>query len=422
MAKRIIGDITLGGDKSLSHRAVMFAAMADGISRIRNLSSGRDVQSTIAVFGGLGTDIESSAAEVVVRSKGVGAFASQSDRLDCGNSGTTLRLALGILAGSRTTASLFGDASLNRRPVRRVMLPLTQMGAEIATEAAGDHPPVRVVGRRLRGIDYESPIPSAQVKSAVLLAALQAEGTTSYREPEPSRDHTERFLVQQGIDLQRSGNALTLRPGRKIAAIDYDVAGDISTAAFFIVAASLVARSELRIRDVLLNPTRTGALRFLERMGAAITIANSRERFGEPVGDVLVQSAALLGADSAGIPTASLIDEVPILAVAAMCAAGESRIRDIGELRVKESDRAQGIIDLLACYGCQTRVDGNDLVITGTSPRKAREPEHHHDHRLAMAAEIAMLVCGDRFTGAARDVIAISASEFYDRLEEIWRD
>jgi 3-phosphoshikimate 1-carboxyvinyltransferase len=418
---QIKGTIKLKGDKSLSHRAIMFAALAKGKSVLRNLSLGADVASTRAVLQSLGVGFEQKRNELIVNGYGLDGFAIPSQRLYCGNSGTTLRLMLGILAGSAVTVELVGDESLNRRPVMRVIEPLRLMRGDLCTVDGDDHPPVTVHGRPLHGIDYDSPVASAQVKSAVLLAGLQADGEVRFREPVRSRDHTERFLMSQGADLRVIGTTITLTPPVVVQPFDYDLPGDISTAAFFVVAALLTQRSELTIRDVLLNETRTGALDILQAMGGDITLCNTRDYHGERVGDLQVRHSSLKGVDTAKWATASFIDEIPILAVAAMCATGRTVIRNVGELRFKESDRAQGIVDVLRACGGVARLTGDDLIIEGGLTGGHGTPEHRGDHRLAMAIEIIKLIRGEEIAAEYQDVIAASAPEFYETLEMITR-
>jgi 3-phosphoshikimate 1-carboxyvinyltransferase len=415
----IRGHIQLAGDKSLSHRAVIFAGLAEGRSFLRNLSRGADVATTRAVMEALGVVFEMRDSGLGVNSPGIKRLFVNSENLYCGNSGTTLRLSLGILAGSRNTFVLSGDESLNRRPVKRVTTPLNQMGGRLTTVNDGDTPPVMVQGRTLHGIEYVSPVASAQVKSAVLLAALSAEGKTQYDEPTISRDHTERFLISQGAAINITAASITVTPPITISPFKYDTPGDISTAAFFIVAALLLGESKITIHSVLLNETRTGALDILRAMGANITIDNCHSETGEPIGDITVESSQINGIDAGCYETARFIDEIPILAVAAMFASGETIFRNIAELRVKESDRAQGIVDMLACYGCHASIEGDALFIQGGMTTKKRQPDHRGDHRLAMAIEIVELITINKLLGAYQDVVSISAPEFYDTLKNV---
>jgi 3-phosphoshikimate 1-carboxyvinyltransferase len=419
--KKVIlkGTVTLPGDKSLSHRAIIFAGLAEGKSRIRNLSRGADVATTMKLFQDLGASAESTGGETIVQGCGLSNLRAVSKSLDCGNSGTSLRLMMGVLAGSNTAVTLAGDESLNRRPVMRVIEPLRLMGADLATSGEGDHPPVTINGRKLHGITYASQVASAQVKSAVLLAALHAEGLTHYTEPTQSRDHTERFLAAQGVDIKVTEAGINLSPGATLQPFDQVVAGDISTAAFYIVAALLSSGSEILIKNVGLNPTRTGALTILNRMGAEILTENQRDVYGEPVGDLIVRSSTLSGVDTAGLNLATYIDEVPILAVAAMFAEGETKFHNLGELRVKESDRLQGTADIVSALGGNAEIDGDTLIISGGCRGALRDLDARQDHRLAMAIEVANLVLAGELAGAYQEMIAISAPEFYETIRTL---
>lgn len=397
----------------------MFAALAQGTSTVRNLSGGADVVATLSVLQQLGIEAMSSGDTIVVSGKGLNGLSSPSSDLDCCNSGTTLRLMLGILAGSRISCRLCGDVSLNRRPVMRVTSPLRQMGADIRTEGDDDHPPVLVRGASLHGITYRSPVSSAQAKSAVLFAALNAHGDTTYHEPSLSRDHTERFLQYQGAHITAAGKDIRLSPPAELTTFDYQVPGDISTAMFFIVASTLLADSELTVENVLLNPTRTGAIDILTEMGAEIIVENQRSYCCEDVGDLMVRSTKLQGIDASRYDPVRFIDEVPILAVAAAFADGETTFANLGELRVKESDRLQGIVNMLSCYGCRAEVHGDSLRIRGGIGLRQRPPDHQGDHRLAMALAVLELATSGSIGHEHQDCIAISAPEFYHTLREI---
>ncbi|MCK4858365.1 MAG: 3-phosphoshikimate 1-carboxyvinyltransferase [candidate division Zixibacteria bacterium] len=410
------GTIELRGDKSLSHRAIIFAALAKGKSVLRNLSGGIDVAMTKSLYQSLGVRCAGNPDELIVESSGFHRLATNEKALYCGNSATTLRLSFGVLAGSDVSCVLTGDQSLQSRPIQRVITPLREMGADIHTRGGSDSPPVTVSGRPLRGISYRSPVASAQVKSAVLLAALHADGTTSYSEPDQSRDHTERFLAWQGVDITSSQEVTTLRPGVEIKAFEYHVAGDISTAAFLIVPALLTRGSEIRIRNLLINPTRTGILAILKEMGGDITIENQSERYGEPVADVIVRESPLVGIDTGKYPPVIFIDEVPILAAAAMFASGKTRICNVGELRVKESDRLSGIMQIINCSGGKAEVNGDDLIVTGGIGDRRALPQHQGDHRLAATIEIINLIRDGNVSGKYHDLISISAPEFYDAI------
>ncbi len=417
------GTIILGGDKSLSHRAVMFAAIADGTSTIRGLSTGADVTTTCNLFRALGVEIaaDQSDSSITVVGRGISGLTSPAADLDCGNSGTTMRLCSGILAGSKVTARLVGDNSLMRRPMLRIVEPLRQMGARIEALGSNGTAPLLIEGAQLHAINYRSPVASAQVKSAILLAGLTADGPTSVTEPEKSRDHTERFLRALGCEITEDQMRVTVEPCARLRAFDYTVAADTSTAVIFAVAGLLVAGSSVRLERVLLNPTRTGGFDFLQRMGAGLAFENRAEEHNEPVGDVIVRASDLVAADSDGIQTASMIDEIPILAVAAALADGVSRFRNIAELRVKESDRIAGTIEMLKAYNISAETSGDDLFVHGGEIRKISEATHHGDHRLAMAIEVLNLVAEGELAGGYGDAISVSAPEFYSQLRKALR-
>ena len=419
MSKALRGEIRVGGDKSISHRAVMLAALAQGKSQIKNLARGQDVQSTLELYQKLGLQVSAANGTMLLTGGGLESLRTDSEMLYCGNSGTTLRLSLGILAGTSVECRLQGDESLNRRPVKRVIVPLRLMGGNLAPIESDDRPPVMVRGCKLRGVNVSTVVASAQVKSAILLAGLHADGVTSVTEPEKSRDHTEIMLKHLGCNIDVEGKTAILSPVKKIEAFEYAVPGDISTATFFIVAALITPGSELVVRDVLLNRTRTGAIAILRGMGADIQEANVREQHGELVGDLIVKSSQLHGFDAGDIVTATYIDEVPALAAAAMFAEGETSFHQIGELRVKESDRAKGIADILKSCGGDCRLDDNTLRISGSRGARAGVANHLGDHRLAMMMEIIDLGLSGSIIGSYGDTIAVSAPEFYEILGKL---
>ncbi len=403
----------------MSHRLLMFAALAKGQSEIHNLSGGDDVATTLRILQQLGVLTEERGDGLLITGGGLSAFAHTHEQMDCGNSGTTLRLMLGILAGSKVSCELSGDNSLNRRPVRRVITPLKLMGADLQTANNNDQPPVIVHGKPLHGITYDSPVASAQVKSAVMLAALFADGETTYREPSQSRDHTERFLAFQGIDIQTMANGLTIRPPARLQPFVYDIPGDISTATYFIVAATLARDSQLVIENVLVNQTRTGAIDILKRMGASIVVEDVRVYRNELVGDIVVKSSELHGINATDLDSVRFIDEVPILSVAAAFAEGPTTFANLGELRVKESDRLLGTTDMLRCYDCDTRIEADTLTIVAGARMRLRPPDHRGDHRLAMAIEIMELLLSGSLHGDYQECFAISAPEFYHTLQAV---
>jgi 3-phosphoshikimate 1-carboxyvinyltransferase len=390
------GEIDIPGDKSISHRAVMLAALADGTSHIDGFLEGADTRATAAIFAQMGVRIEApSPSRRIVHGVGIDGLRAPAGVLDCGNAGTGMRLLSGLLAGQGFDSVLAGDASLSRRPMGRVIEPLSRMGARIEAEAGG-LPPLRIRGgRRLHGIEFESPVASAQVKSAVLLAGLQAEGETSVREPHPTRDYTERMLSAFGADIEFSPGFARLRGGQRLRAADIAVPADFSSAAFFIVAATLVPGSTLRLRAVGLNPRRTGLLAALRAMGADITEERHASHGGEPVADLVVCHAPLHGIAVPEALVADMIDEFPILAVAAACAHGTTVVSGAAELRVKESDRIAAMADGLRAMGGQVETRPDGVRIEGGALRGGTIASLG-DHRIAMAFAVAgQLARGD---------------------------
>lgn len=379
------GALAIPGDKSVSHRAIMLASLAEGTSRIRGFLEGEDTRATARIFAQMGVRIEvPSAGERVVHGVGLHGLRAPAEHLDCGNSGTAMRLLAGVMAGQAFDSVLVGDASLHKRPMRRVTDPLARMGARIAT-AEGGTPPLQVRGSTpLQGMAYASPIASAQVKSAVLLAGLYAEGETTVEEPRPTRDYTERMLAACGWPIQFSAGRATLTGGHRLRAIDIDVPADFSSAAFFIVAATLVPGSELMLRRVGMNPRRTGLLHALRAMGADIVEADRYESGGEPVGDLVVRHAPLRGIEVPEQHVADMIDEFPILFIAAACAEGATVIRGAAELRVKESDRIAVMATGLRGLGVVVDETPDGATIMGGALRGG-VVESAGDHRVAMA-------------------------------------
>lgn len=391
-AQGLQGEIAIPGDKSISHRAVMFGALAEGETVISNFLPGADCRSTIQCFRALGIDIAETPTEVRVVGGGVQGLQEPADVLDVGNSGTTLRLLSGILAGQKFYSTLTGDASIRTRPMGRVTDPLRMMGAKIWGRQRGKLAPLAIQGAPLAAIRYALPVASAQVKSAILLAGLYATGVTVVEEPKSSRDHTERMLQYFGVDLEKQGNIISMDGGQNLQGRQVAVPGDISSAAFFLVAASIVPNSRLLLKNVGVNPTRDGIIEVLLKMGAQIEQVNPREVCGEPVADLLVSSSSLRGTLVEGDVIPRLIDEIPVLAVAAACAQGETIIRDAAELKVKESNRIATVIKELSKFGVQIQELPDGMVITGAAGLCSANCESYHDHRIAMAMAVAGLV------------------------------
>jgi 3-phosphoshikimate 1-carboxyvinyltransferase len=416
---RIHGTARVPGDKSISHRALLIAALARGTSACTGLLTGADVRHTAGMLRGLGVAVAPLRAGAVVTVRGA-RFKSARATLDCGNSGTTARLGLGAIAGHSIRARLTGDASLRRRPMRRVVDPLRMMGATFQDGA--EHLPLTVQGGRLRGIAYESPVASAQVKSAILFAALAARVPVTVAEPYPSRDHTERLFVHLGLDLRVAHGVVSYHPSSAaVPGFDLTVPGDFSSAAFLVGAGLLAEGGELLIEAVGVNPTRTGFLVALERMGAHVERLNLGAEGGEPVADLLVRPAALTGTEVPAAEVPALIDEIPLLAVLASRAHGETVFRDVGELRLKESDRLELVAANLRNVGVAAEARGNDLFVRGTD-RPPRGPvETARDHRLVMAFAVLGTLPGAAVRLSERRSVAISYPGFFQTLQAIGR-
>ncbi|MCU1205803.1 3-phosphoshikimate 1-carboxyvinyltransferase [Stenotrophomonas maltophilia] len=384
------GSLTIPGDKSVSHRSVMFAALADGTSHIEGFLEGEDTRATARIFSQLGVRIETpSPSQRVVHGVGIDGLKAPDAPLDCGNAGTGMRLLAGLLAGQSFDCTLIGDESLSGRPMRRVTGPLSQMGARIDTQDDGT-PPLHVHGgQALHGIDFASPVASAQVKSAVLLAGLYAQGETSVTEPHPTRDYTERMLSAFGVDIAFSPGKARLRGGQRLRATDIVVPADFSSAAFYLVAASIIPGSELRLKQVGLNPRRTGLLHALRLMGADISEESPAEQGGEPVADLVVRYAPLKGARIPEALVPDMIDEFPALFVAAAAAEGQTVVSGAAELRVKESDRLAAMATGLRALGMQVDETEDGATLHGGVRLGSGTIESHGDHRIAMAFAIA---------------------------------
>lgn len=404
----LVGRVRLPGCKGISHRALLLAAVADGRSTLRNLATGEDVARTRRALAALGIECADADGSVAVAGRGFDAMAAPGAPIDCGNSGTTMRMLAGLLSGRPFESVLVGDASLSRRPMDRVVEPLRRLGARIGT--TDGHAPVTVTGGVLTGAEIDLPLASGQVKSALLLAGLQASGTTTVREPAPSRDHTERLLAALGAPLTRvDDRTVRVGPVGALDRFDLEVPGDASSAAFLVVAAATVPGSEVRIEGVNLNPQRIAYLDVLEAMGADITRTVEAERLGEPVGTVVVRHAPLRGTRIAS--TEGIVDELPILAVAAACATGPSEIADAAELRVKESDRIATTAAMLEAFGVAVAPTGDGLVITG-GRRVGATVDSAGDHRIAMCAAVAALTAEGSTTIDGWDAVDVSFPGF----------
>jgi 3-phosphoshikimate 1-carboxyvinyltransferase len=418
---RVRGSVRPPGDKSISHRVLMLACLARGASELEGLLSGEDVKSSARVLRQLGARISPlrDAGTVTVHASRLSRPAS---RLHCGNSGTTARLMLGILAGQRFAATLTGDVSLRRRPMRRVTEPLRAMGAEIR-EGRGDSLPLRIRGGSLRPLDYTTPVASAQIKSALLFAGLSGGVGVTIREPYRSRDHTERLLVHLGVGLHERDGAIVLEPlgAAALPAFRLAVPGDASSAAFLVAAAVLADEGELLVENVGVNPTRSGFLVVLGRMGARVERVNLRDEGGEPVADLIARPAQLAGTEVSAAEVPTLVDEVPILAVLASRAApgSETVFRDVGELRVKESNRLELIAANLRAVGAEAEARGNNLYVSGAAAPPRGRVDTARDHRLAMAFAVLGTVPGADVRLSERASVAISYPRFFADLRSI---
>lgn len=416
---KVHGVVRPPGDKSISHRALMLAALARGKSELTGLLTGEDVKSSARVLRQLGAKI-STIREGSTVSVHASRLTSSAARLHCGNSGTTARLLLGILAGQRFEATLTGDASLRRRPMRRVTEPLRTMGAEIAERGDGGGLPLTIRGGRLRGLAYKSPVASAQVKGALLLAALTGGVPVTIREPYRSRDHTERLFAHLGLGIHEHDSVISYQPSAvSVPAFALSIPGDTSSAAFLVAVAVLAEKGELLIEHVGVNPTRTGYLVVLERMGARVDRVNLRDEGGEPVADLVVRPAGLTATDVSAAEIPTLIDEVPVLAVLASRARGRTVFREVGELRVKESNRLELVAANLRAVGVQAEARGNDLYVEGTDRPPRGKVETAKDHRLAMAFAVLGTVPGADVRLSERRSVSISYPGFFKDLKRI---
>jgi 3-phosphoshikimate 1-carboxyvinyltransferase len=422
-AKNVLGSIRLPGDKSISHRYAMLGALAKGTTRLANFSTGADCASTLSCVRQLGcvvrTGQNGAGAEAgAIEIEGQERLQAPTASLDCGNSGSTMRMMSGILAGHDFPCDLHGDKSLTRRPMGRVITPLRQMGAQISA-AVSDRPPLHIHGGKLDGIDYKTPVASAQVKSAVLFAGLLAEGETTVEEPYRTRDHSEQALRAFGVELTRSRNRVTLRGGQMLHAIQAVVPGDISSGAFFLCAAALFPESNLVIENLLLNPTRASLLDVLKLLGARISVINLEEHHGELVGTVKIEHGTLTGTTISGGQSVALIDELPVLAAIAPYTRDGIEIRDAKELRVKESDRIALVARNLRAMGgeCEEREDG--LLVPGSQKLHGAEIDPGGDHRIAMAFAVAALRAEGESAIHGAESAQISFPEFFEMLESV---
>ena len=413
------GEVAIPGDKSISHRAVMFGSLAEGTTEVTNFLQGADCLSTISCFRKLGIEIENTSQRILIHGKGLHGLTEPSDTLDTGNSGTTTRLISGILAGQRFTTVLNGDASIQTRPMKRIMTPLSMMGADITSLKGNDCAPLRICGGQLHGVAYTSPVASAQVKSCILLAGLYADAPTSVTEPVLSRNHTELMLAGFGAHVTSSGTTATIEPEPDLNGMKIEVPGDISSAAYFLAAGLMIPNSEIMIKNVGINPTRDGILRVAKEMGGNITILNEKTSGGEPTCDLLVRSSSLKGVTIGGEIIPTLIDEIPMIAVMACFAEGTTTIKDAQELKVKESNRIDTVVTNLKAMGAHIEATDDGMIIEGGYPLHGAVIDSHLDHRIAMSFAVGALGADGETTIEGADCVKISYPEFYQTLEKL---
>jgi 3-phosphoshikimate 1-carboxyvinyltransferase len=413
------GEISIPGDKSISHRAVMFGAMAEGKTTINHFLAGEDCLSTISCFEKMGVSIKREDEYVEVEGKGIEGLSEPASILDVGNSGTTTRLMLGILAGVPFHTSLIGDESIAKRPMSRVTVPLRSMGAKIDGREHGQYTPLSTRGGALKAIHYHSPVASAQVKSAILLAGLHAEGTTKVTEPFTSRDHTERMLRAFGVDVEVDGTTVSIEGGQSLRGTDVYVPGDISSAAFFLVAGAIVPNSRIVLKNVGLNPTRTGIIDVLQQMGARLTISNERIQNGEPIGDLTIETSQLKGIEIRGDLIPRLIDEIPVIALLATQANGKTVIKDAEELKVKETNRIDTVATELSKLGASVTPTADGLIIEGKTALQSGEVDSYGDHRIGMMLAVAAAIATGEVTLMRSEAIHVSYPTFFEDLDKL---
>ncbi len=411
------GEMLVPGDKSISHRSIMLGAIANGVTTVRGFLRGEDNLATMAAFRAMGVRIDDDGQLLSIHGRGLRGLEEPGDVLDCGNSGTSMRLLTGLLAGQSFFSVLSGDQYLRKRPMKRIVEPLSRMGARILGRSQGSLAPLAINGGTLNAIGYDSPVSSAQIKSAIMLAGLYADGETSVREPSLSRDHSERMFSLFGASLETFHNGVTVRGGVELRAQEISVPGDISSAAFFMVAALITPDSELLIRDVGVNPTRTGIIDVLRSMGGNIELLNQREVSAEPVADILVRSSRLTGVRIEGTTVPRAIDEFPAICVAAACAEGTTSIRDARELRVKETDRINAMAVNLRTLGVAVEECEEGMDITGVERLMGGRVESFGDHRIAMSLSVAGLVAADGVSINDIDCVSTSFPGFFPLLD-----
>ena len=418
-AKGVRGEIRVPGDKSISHRSIMFGSIASGTTRVTGFLRGEDALATLEAFRAMGVQVEDDGETLTIHGKGLHGLTEPTDVLDCGNSGTSMRLLTGLLAGQNFFSVLSGDKYLRARPMKRVLAPLALMGARMLGRAGGDKAPLAIQGSQLKGIEYDSPVSSAQVKSAIMLAGLYAQGETVVREPHLSRDHSERMLRYFGASVESFSGGVRLKGGGQLFGRDIAVPGDISSAAFFMVAALIVPNSELLIRGVGVNPTRTGVIDILQAMGGDLELLNPREESGEPVADLRIRSSRLKAMEISGELVPRAIDEFPAICVAASLAEGTTVVTGASELRVKETDRIAAMAVNLRLAGVEVEETPDGMRITGQARLKGCAADSFGDHRIAMSMLVAGLSAEGETSVSDVECIATSFPGFLELLQRV---
>ena len=418
-AAHIRGEITVPGDKSISHRSVMFGSIAKGTTEIHNFLEGADCLSTIGCFRRMGIEIENKNGTVIVHGKGMHGLTAPSGTLDCGNSGTTTRLISGILAPQNFDVTLTGDESIQKRPMKRIIEPLSMMGADIKSIRGNDCAPLKICGMPLAGIHYTSKVASAQVKSAILLAGLYADGLTTVTEPQVSRNHTELMLKFFGAELESKETSVTIWPATELFGNRIDVPGDISSSVYFVAAGLILPNSEVLIKNVGINPTRAGLIKVCEAMGADLTLLNENHGNAEPTADLLVRTSSLKACTIEGDIIPTLIDELPTIAMMACFAEGTTVIRDAAELKVKESNRIAIMVENLRAMGADVEETDDGMIIHGGKPLHGAVIDSHKDHRIAMTFAVAALAAEGETEIHDADCVNISYPAFYKELERL---
>lgn len=418
-ANGLSGELTVPGDKSISHRSIMLGSIAKGTTAIRGFLQGADCLSSIACFRKMGVEIQNDGDLVTVKGLGLRGLKAPTDTLDVGNSGTTTRLMSGILAAQNFSCRVNGDASIQKRPMKRIMLPLSMMGANITSELGNDCAPLRITGSNLHGIAYDSPVASAQVKSAILFAGLYADGVTSVTEPAVSRNHTELMFESFGVDIKTEGRTATVHPASELYAQEIEVPGDISSAAYFIAAGLITPNSEITIKNVGINPTRDGILRVCEMMGANVKLEAKGGGVGEPIADITVSTTTLHGCEIGGNIIPTLIDEIPIIAIMAATAEGDTIIKDAAELKVKESNRIDVMVSNLSAMGASIEATDDGMIIHGGKPLHGAAIDSKLDHRIAMSFAVASLIADGETEILGSECVDISYPTFYRDLMKL---